>query len=111
MPKSKIWVRRLTHPPSSGADTAEPIGQQEDGEEDNRVALGHEQMSRITNIALLAGEGTYPRPHVHGVEPSWGMKFWASGEDEDSSSGSEDEDDSSPTLTKEAIIRDPQGMF
>jgi hypothetical protein len=40
MPKSKIWVRRLTHPPSSGADTAEPIGQQEDGEEDNRVALG-----------------------------------------------------------------------
>jgi hypothetical protein len=85
--------------------------QQEDGEEDNRVALGHEQMSRITNIALLAGEGTYPRPHVHGVEPSWGMKFWASGEDEDSSSGSEDEDDSSPTLTKEAITRDPQGMF
>jgi DNA-binding transcriptional MerR regulator len=31
------------------------------------------------------------------------MKFWASGDDDDSSSYSEDKDDSSLTLTKEAL--------
>jgi hypothetical protein len=92
MVKSKIWVHRLILPPSSGAGATESVGQQEDGEEDNRAILEREQMSRITNIVLLAGEGTRPRPHVHGVEPNWGTKFWAAGDDDDSSISSDDDE-------------------
>jgi hypothetical protein len=41
-----------------------------------------------------------PRPHVHGVEPEWGSKFWALGDDEESS---DDEDMAESTLVEEAV--------
>jgi hypothetical protein len=60
-------------------------------------------MVRITDISLLAGDGTHPRPHVHGMEPSWGSKFWASEEDDELSLKSDDDDITSPTLVTEAL--------
>jgi hypothetical protein len=65
--------------------------------------LEKEQIARVANISFLARDGTHPRPHVHGVEPTWGSKFWASGEDDDSLLVSDDDDFTSPTLVKEAI--------
>jgi hypothetical protein len=46
----------------------------------------------MIDISILSREGNHPRPHVHRVEPVWRSKFWASGEDDDSSTESEEEE-------------------
>jgi hypothetical protein len=61
-----------------------------------------QRLSRATEISLLAGDGSRPRPHIHGVEERWGSKFWASGDDDASSVSSADEEFSSIDLVKEA---------
>jgi hypothetical protein len=64
--------------------------------------LGRESMARITDIAIMASEGTITRPHVHGVEPSFRSKFWASA-DEDSSTDLEEDEATTLELVAEAI--------
>jgi hypothetical protein len=64
--------------------------------------LGRESMARITDIAIMASEGTITRSHVHGVEPTFRSKLWAS-TDDDSSTGSEEDKATTPELVAEAI--------
>jgi hypothetical protein len=46
--------------------------------------LEKEQLSRVMEISLMAGEGRKPQPHIHGVDSSWRSKFQAY-EDNDAS--------------------------
>jgi hypothetical protein len=50
----------------------------------------------------MAGEGSQPRLHVHGVN-HWRSKFWASGDDDESSVASFDDDCEDFVLVKEAL--------
>jgi hypothetical protein len=103
MAKSKIWVRRLTLPPSNVAAMEESSIQQDDDEDESLLLLEKEHLARVTDISIMAGEGIHPRPHVHGVEAKWGSKFWAS-EDDDASMVASDVDElASPTLVSEAL--------
>jgi hypothetical protein len=52
----------------------------------------------------MAGEGTRPRPHVHGVEERWRSKFWASDNDDDPSVESDADDIATPMLVGEALV-------
>jgi hypothetical protein len=61
-------------------------------------------MVRMTDISIMSGERTHARPRVHGVEPTWRSKFWASGEDIDSPADSEDEE-AEQTPVNEAISK------
>jgi hypothetical protein len=61
MGKSKVRVRRLTLPPS--CDAARHLGNE--GASDQFI-LQKEQFSRITEISIMAGEVSRPRPHLHG---------------------------------------------
>jgi hypothetical protein len=78
------------------------LQQKEDGDEE-RIILKKERFSRATEISIMAGERSRLRPHIHGVEPSRGSKFWASGDDDASSVSSGDEDFTSSALVKEAL--------
>jgi hypothetical protein len=81
----KLWVRRLTLAPSSVAGVQDGPARS-NGEEDECISLlAKEQMARMIDILIISEKGNHPRPHVHGVEPEWRLKFWASGEDDDSS--------------------------
>jgi hypothetical protein len=60
-------------------------------------------MARKMDISMYFGEGKHPRPHIHGIEPEWSSKFWALGDDDESSVDSEDDDIEVPTLVEEAI--------
>jgi hypothetical protein len=102
MGKSKVRVHRLTLPPSPLAEKLDTSQQEDEGTEDHFV-LEKEQFSRITEISLMAGEGRTPRPHVHGVEPSWRSKFWANEDDDASSVSSTDEEFTCPKLVNEAL--------
>jgi hypothetical protein len=103
MAKSKIQVRHLTLPPSNAA-ALEESSLQQDVEEDYRLLLlEKEQLARITDISIMAGEGNHPRPHVHGVEAKWGSKFWASEDDDASTVASNVDELASPTLVSEAL--------
>jgi hypothetical protein len=75
MVKSKVRVRHLTLPPSWAFSVAGSADQQDEGNDDCQAVLEKEQMARVTDISLLAGNGALPRCHVHGVEPSWGSKL------------------------------------
>jgi hypothetical protein len=48
-------------------------------------------MARGMDISIFSGKGKHPGPHIHGVEPAWSSKFWASGDGEESSVASDDE--------------------
>jgi hypothetical protein len=92
MAKSKVRVHRLTLAPSSDAGDEGGSIPKEVGEDERQTLLEKEQMARMTDISIMSGERTHARPRVHGVEPTWRSKFWASGEDIDSSANSEDEE-------------------
>jgi hypothetical protein len=63
----------------------ESTNQREEEDEESRVLWEKEQLARDMNLSIILGEGRRPRSHVHGVEPSRGSKFWANGDDEESS--------------------------
>jgi hypothetical protein len=92
MAKSKLWVCRLTLPPLSDMQIQGSPDQREDEDEDSRTIREKEQMARGIDLSIISGEGKHPKPHVHGVEPSRGSKFWASGDDEYSSEESDEEE-------------------
>jgi hypothetical protein len=102
MVKSKIWVRRLTLPPSSQTRVDEAADQQDDQADEEQIMLFKERLARTTDLANMGGQGNIQRPHIHGVEPSFGSKFWATG-DGDSSEESEEEEIKTPTLVREAL--------
>jgi hypothetical protein len=101
--KSKVRIQRLTLPPNFNAGIKETKDHHEDRDEEDEHILGMERLSRAMTISLLAGEGNQPRPHIHGVESGWGIKFWASGDDDASSMSSEEEGLDSPALVREVI--------
>jgi hypothetical protein len=103
MVKSNVRVRRLTLPPLFDAGAKEDTHQQEDEGEEDQIILEKERLSRVTEISLMAREGSRPGLHIHGVESPWGSKLWASGDDDASSVSSGDEDISSPALVSEAL--------
>jgi hypothetical protein len=100
MAKSKIWVRRLTLPPLSDVGMDGSIDQREEEDGESRILQEKEQMARGMDLSIISGEGKHPIPHVHGVEQTWGSKFWAAGDDEESS---DDDEIDVPTLVEEAI--------
>jgi hypothetical protein len=104
MAKSKLQVRRLTLPPLSDVQIQRGPDQWEDEDEDSRPSKEKEQMAWGIDLSIISGEGKHPRPHVHGVEPSRGSKFWASGDDEYSLEESDDEEIAVITLLEEAIV-------
>jgi hypothetical protein len=59
-----------------------------------------EHLARAVDLSILTGEGKHPRPHVHGVEPQWRSKYWASGDEDESSN---EEDMAASTLVEEAV--------
>jgi hypothetical protein len=103
MVKSKLWVCRLTLPPLSDMQIPGSPEQREDEDEDSRTIREKEQMARGIDLSIISGEGKHPKPHVHGVEPSRGSKFWASGDDEYSSEESDDEEIAASTLVEVAF--------
>jgi hypothetical protein len=60
-------------------------------------------MARLIELSLMVSDGARTKPHVHGVEPRWGSKFWTNGDEDDSTVASDDEDITSPTLVSEAL--------
>jgi hypothetical protein len=64
--------------------------------------LDKECLARMTDLVIMAGQENNQRPHIHGVEPSYRSKFWATG-DEDSSEESEEEKIKTPMLVREAL--------
>jgi hypothetical protein len=65
--------------------------------EEHRRMMDRESMTRTTDIAIMASERTTTRPHVHGVEPTFASKFWAS-TDDDSSIELDDDESTTPKL-------------
>jgi hypothetical protein len=59
-----------------------------------------ECLARAVDLSILAGEGKHHRPHAHGMEPHWISKFWASGDEDESS---DEEDMAASTLVEEAV--------
>jgi hypothetical protein len=103
MAKSRLRVRRLTLAPLSDTGIEGHEEQREEGDEENRLLWDKEQMARGMGISIFSGEGKHPRPHIHGVEPAWSSKFWASRDGEKSLVASDDEDIDVPSLVEEAI--------
>jgi hypothetical protein len=105
MGKSKLRVRRLTLAPNAVAGESDSNQQRDEEAEEERRMLDREHLRRITEVSLIAGEGKgkHTKPHVHGVEPTWGSKFWASGNDDTSTEASDDEDITTPTLMSESL--------
>jgi hypothetical protein len=64
--KCETALRRLTLPPSSCLGETKDAGGSDQQKEEDRRMLGRESMARITDIAIMASEGTITRPHVHG---------------------------------------------
>jgi hypothetical protein len=92
MAKAKTRVRRLTLAPSFDPGETEDAEDQEGQVEDEQHMLHREQMARVTDISMIAGQGKHQRPHVHGIEQWQGSKFWAIGEDYSSAESDEEED-------------------
>jgi hypothetical protein len=110
MAKSKLRVRPLTLAPLrvAGEEGGSALS---DAEEDECLSLlVKEQMARMTDILIISGGGNHPRPHVHGVEPEWRSKFWASRVDDYSSVESEEEE-SSPLVNEATAARLTSGHF
>jgi hypothetical protein len=100
MAKSKLWVRQLTLPPLSDVGLEGSEDPRDEEEEERRTLRETEHMARAVDLSIFAGEGKQPRPSVHGVEPTWGSKFWVAGDDDESSN---EEETTTRTLVDEAI--------
>jgi hypothetical protein len=105
MAKAKTRVRRLALAPSFDPGETEDAEDQEGQVEDEQHMLHREQMARVTDISMIAGQGKHEPPHVHGVEQWQGSKLWAIGEGYSSVESDEEEDEAaSPVLVQEALI-------
>jgi hypothetical protein len=62
MAKAKVRVQRLTLPTSSVACLSSQ--QKDEGEEDQKF-LEKEKLSQVMEISIMAGEGSWQRPHIN----------------------------------------------
>jgi hypothetical protein len=103
MGKAKLRACRLALAPSTGlGEEAFADDQDQQSEEEHRV-LDQERMARTTETVTVAGQGNPRRVHVHGIKKWQGSKFWATGNEDDSSEESENEE-ATPTLVNEALV-------
>jgi hypothetical protein len=103
MGKAKLRACRLALAPSTGlGEEAFADDQDQQSEEEHRV-LDQERMARTTETVTVVGQGNPRRVHVHGIKKWQGSKFWATGDEDDSSEESENEE-ATPTLVNEALV-------
>jgi hypothetical protein len=65
--KSKLRVRRLTLPPATDTREEHTVDHQDNQAKEEQFLLEKEQLSRVTELAIRAGQGNHQRPNVHGT--------------------------------------------
>jgi hypothetical protein len=99
MPNKTLRVRRLTLAPPPKLESADESPVVDEG----RMMLDQERWARSIELTTVTATARLRRDTRHGVEPDYGSKFWATGNDDESGSESEEEDISTPMLVKEAL--------